>query len=473
MSDFDPVDDWLRTDVELMHPPAGAFERVHRRARRRKAIMAASTVAAAAIVVVAAVALPQVASAFLPGHGGPDKVGQGTSTKPSRQSPSQRPSSSPKHFGPASLSPPGAGASITNSAHQPAAGFQPGSVTFVNPVVGAVIGQTSASCPAGSCTVVAGTSSYGRSWRWADAPQAGPPDGDTGVSQIRFLNPDDGWAYGPELFWTQDGGVTWTRITGLPGRVIDLATVGGSAFAVVARCEGAGSAYATGCTRFSLYSSPYDADRWQPVPGAAASLAEVPGGLQFTSTYGYLLAGGVLFTGSPGGGAWQQVTPGPGTVPACLRGDGHQPAPAESGLIAPGTSSTLYLLCQSDAGGQAAVLYQSPDAGRTWQRDGQAGGQGGGQGAATSLAVVPPGGQNGGAVVLATGSGIYYSLNARTWHQAPLGGPAPATGFSFVGMTTSANGVAVPAAGAGAAGTKAGEIYITNDGGRSWHPEGI
>ncbi len=46
MSDpFDPIEDWLGANVELMPPAPGRFEVVHRRARRRKAAVATMTVA--------------------------------------------------------------------------------------------------------------------------------------------------------------------------------------------------------------------------------------------------------------------------------------------------------------------------------------------------------------------------------------------------------------------------------------------
>jgi hypothetical protein len=34
----DPIEAWLSADVDLMSPPPGTFERVHRRARHRKAV---------------------------------------------------------------------------------------------------------------------------------------------------------------------------------------------------------------------------------------------------------------------------------------------------------------------------------------------------------------------------------------------------------------------------------------------------
>src|SRR6185437_11697004 len=154
-----------------------------------------------------------------------------------------------------------------------------------------------------------------------------------------------GWAYGPELYATHDGGATWKKITGIDGRVIDLATVGGQAYAVVATCTGSGSDFAAGCSRFALYSTQISSDNWQPVTGAGGRQPVRPGGLQLTSQYGYLLAGSTLYVGSPSGGAWQKVTPASGLVPACLRGGS-----GTSGLIAPGANSDLYLLCPSASG---------------------------------------------------------------------------------------------------------------------------
>jgi hypothetical protein len=462
MSDpFDPVEDWLGTDVELMPPAPGRFDVVHRRARRRKAAVATMTVAGAAVLIAAAVTVPQLASSLLPNHGGgPDKVGNSSSS-------SRRPSPSPtSHPSPhrstrpagSHSSAPAAGGklSILNSSAAPAAGFEPTSITFVSSSVGAVLGQTTAGCQAVLCTTVAGTSDYGRTWTKVDAPPAVPPSGRIGVSQVRFLDGNNGWAYGPELYATHNGGATWTKIPGLNGRVTDLATVGDRAYAVVARCSGSGSDFAAECGRFALYSTLYNDDDWQPVAGASGRLPVRPGGLQLTGQYGYLLAGSTLFVGSPSGGAWQKVTPASGLVPACLRG-GSGP----SGLLAPGANSDLYLLCPS-ASGARGVLYTSIDAGQTWLKSGPFTGPG----PVTSLAVAP----TSGTLVAATGKGIFYSdesAGQRSWHQAGSSGSAPAGGFSFVGMTTTMLGVAVPA------NASVREIFITRDGGLNWVAKAI
>lgn len=458
MSDhFDPIERWLGADIEMLPPPAGTFERVHRRARRRKTVVAMSTAAGVAVVVAAAATLPQAFSSLLPNHGGgPNRIPGASSTQTLRPGHSPSRSPAPRHR-PATGHSVASNLAITGSTEPPTPGIAPSSVTFVNVgAVGAVIGETTSGCPSG-CEAVAATSNYGQTWTKADTPPAGPPDGSSGVSQIRFLEPRNGWAYGPGLYVTHNSGRSWARAGGVRGRVIDLATVNSSAYAVGASCTGAGSDYASGCTSFALYTSPFWSDSFQPVAGVSGRGQVQPGGLQLTNGSGYLLAGQVLFSGSPNGGPWQPIAVRSGTVPACLAATGHQVAPGESGLLAPGPGGNVYLLCQHAGGGGS--LYSSADTGASWRLDGRVSAQGTG----TSLAVAAASGT----LVLATTTGIYYSLDGRRWQQASLTGQPPSGGFAFVGMTTQQAGVAV----AMAQGTR--QIYITTDGAHSWHPRRI
>ena len=84
-----------------------------------------------------------------------------------------------------------------------------------------------------------------------------------------------------------------------------------------------------------------------------------------------------------------------------------------------------------------------------------------GFGVTTSLAAAPNG-----TLTLATTSGIYYlpSGGERWQPSSATGGGAPKGGFSYVGMTTDDQGVAVPAD------TSLHEIWMTSDGGASWAP---
>ena len=118
--------------------------------------------------------------------------------------------------------------------------FRPSSVTFVGPSTGWVIGQagTPGHCATQYCTSVARTDNAGGTWAGVPAPLTGAPDGATGVSQIRFLNLNDGWAFGPGLFVTDTGGKTWAPVDTHGLRVTDLETVGDRVFALLASCTG-------------------------------------------------------------------------------------------------------------------------------------------------------------------------------------------------------------------------------------------
>jgi hypothetical protein len=459
----DPIDEWLSADVELLRPSPGTFNRIHHTARRRKATRALSSVAGVAVVLAAVSTLPQVIAGLQPGRGGQPNAIAGRTTSPSTSSPTSKTSSPSLSPSPTeSTSQAGAVAlGSTGPTHPPAPGLRPSSVTFVGSgggVVGAVLGQARCGSGAASCISMAGTPDYGHTWYKVGAPPAGPPDGAQGVSQVRFADTLDGWAYGPALFATHDGGLTWKKIT-VRGRVIDLAAMSGQAFAVVAYgCQGSGPHYEANCASFAMLSSPAQADHWRTVRGASTAIAEAPGGLALTAGYGYLMTKGSLYAGPVTGGPWGRVSAS-SSVPPCLK-RGGQLGPW---LLAPEspTSPTIFLVCGTPSTSRQAgsvTLYQSDDQGLTWQRSGAVTESG----TPTSLAVAP----TSGVLVLATSTGIYYTANDKSWHRASLT-RGPAGGFSYIGMTTTLMGVAVPA------NSQLGEIFTTTDGGRTWLPSVI
>src|SRR5439155_4134246 len=116
-------------------------------------------------------------------------------------------------------------------------------ITMIDDHIGAVIGQagTPGHCGppvAADCTSLAGTSTFGAGWYGVSAPVTGAPDGSAGVSQVRFLDLNNGWAYGPELWSTSDGGRRWHQEQTFGLRVTALETAGTRAFAVLASCQG-------------------------------------------------------------------------------------------------------------------------------------------------------------------------------------------------------------------------------------------
>jgi hypothetical protein len=473
----DPVDDWLDTEVEPLAPPPGTFQRIRHRARRRKASRAVASAAAVVVVAAAGVTVPRIA-ASLQGHAGPAgrPVAAGSPPASARPAPAGKGAGSPNTKSSEEVTPGSSALSAAGSGAPVPPNFQPTSVTFVGTHIGAVIGQagTPGHCATAYCTSLAGTSDYGSTWYGVSAPLTGPPDGPAGVGQIRFLNTSDGWAFGPQLWVTHNGGATWTQEDTGGMRVTDLETAGDRAFALFAACTGSGTDYGAMCTAFSLYTSVAGSDRWQPVSGPVSGL-RLPqaGSAQAASASlvlaggpsggrGYLLApSGELLSGPLSGGAWAVA----GEQAPCLPGT-PGPDGQPTGALLAADSSALVLVCASatDAAtdSQTKSVSASPN-GVTWSSPRSALPSG----IATSVAVQ---GQ-GSLVVLATDNGIYLSADGGgNWQLAqasPGGAAAGERGFSYVGMTSPLDGVALPAD------PHLHAVFITTDGGRTWRPHAV
>jgi hypothetical protein len=349
--------------------------------------------------------------------------------------------------------------------------FAASSVTFVSRSIGWVIGQAGTPGHCGPpkayiCTSMAATSDAGLTWYGMPAPVTGAPNGDTGVSQVRSLNGVDGWAYGPQLWATHDGSRMWQQIATDGMRVTGLETVNRVAFAIWARCTGTGADFAAGCTSFSLYSSPAGQDDWTPMAGVtgltASGSAPASAQLVLTGIRGYLLApGGQLFSGPVTNRArWHPVSSPAGApatlpcVPSAAETGGH---PLRAMLAATGRGLALLCAGQGSSDTQAKTLYYSADGGRTWNKVGPAPARG----VAMSLS-----GSLGGPVMVATSDGIDVSTpvpgnGTVSWHTT-RGADAPG-GYSYVGMTTPQQGVAVPI------NLGLDAIWFTYDGGTRWH----
>ncbi|MGH3393682.1 MAG: WD40/YVTN/BNR-like repeat-containing protein [Streptosporangiaceae bacterium] len=486
----DEIEDWLGAEVHPLAPPPGTFERVQRRARRRKASQLLVTAAAAVVVIAGAVIAPTVVPSLLASnshHLSSAAVGSKTPGVTSTPANSTSKSSPPSSSSPATSSSAAAGGtalSMTTSGTPAPPNFQPTSITMISPSVGAVIGQagTPGNCSNPDphiCTSLAGTSTDGQSWYGISAPSTGAPAGPTGAGQLRFLNIDHAWAYGPQLYASSDGGRSWTGPEDTHGlRVTDLETAGSRAFALLGRCQGTGASYASDCSRFTLYSTAEGSTSLQPVrlelPAAQRATAMGTAGLASSAMLvltggpaagqGYLLApSGAILTGSLAGSPWRYAGKAPCT-PGAASGSG---APLGAQLAAGNTR--LLINCASTAGGtggtggartgtgsgsqQTKNLFASSSGGARWTKVSQppADGQ------ATSLATASQG-----QVVLATTAGIDFSPDGTTWQAATITGGPPPGGFRYVGMTSATQGVAVPA------NASLGEVYVTTDGGQTW-----
>jgi hypothetical protein len=461
----DPVDAWLEAGVQPLAPLPGSYDRIRRQARRRKTGRALIGAAGAAVVIAAAVAAPSVASGL---HGNAVSRLRPTAQGTNASLPRHQGAGSPNSQSSAQVPPLSSSLSATGSGIAVPPNFQPTSVTFVGTSIGAVIGQAGSPghCATRYCTSLAGTFNYGQSWYGVSAPVTGSPEGSFGVSQIRFLDVRNGWAFGPALWVTHDGGASWTQENTFGQRVVDLEASGDRAFALLATCTGTGPAYAAGCTGFSLYSSPADSDQWTQVTGPTASLPTPAGqagsaSLVLAAGRGYLLApSGQLLSGLLTGAAWTVASPSVPCAPG-PPGPGGQPTDALLGADPAG----LVLVCStSEATGdsQQKTVEESADGGQQWSVAGYPPVTG----IAESLAAEP-----GGQLVLATDAGIYCSgPGGSTWQLAqasPADSAAGEAGFSYVGMTSAQNGVALPAD------SGLHEVFTTTDGGDTWQAHAV
>jgi hypothetical protein len=449
----DDLDSRLNQRIDPLAPPPGTFDLIKRRARRRKYRKLAITAASAAVIVAAAITVPQV-------------VNLQVSPSPGAQAAAGQSSAASTATGGGSAAASGAATvpSASPSAAPVPANFRPTSVTFVGTNTGWVIGQagTPGQCATSYCTSVARTDDAGKTWVGVPAPVTGAPDGATGVSQIRFLNLKDGFAFGPELFETHDAGQTWTQVDTSGLRVTDLETVGNRAFAVFASCTGSGADFAADCTSFTLYSALAGGGAWTPVGAATSGLTNgsaSEAALTLTATRGFLLApDGRLYAGPvDGSGAWQLMNAISSSCPVGTPQADGQPSGALLGAV---SAKELILACAtSTPGGQKKLIFSSLNGGGSWIQMAVAPTAG----TATSVAASPSV-----SVVLATDQGIdLLPAGDISWQQASLAAPLPAGGFGYVGMTTDQQGIALPANPA------AGTVWFTFDGGKSWRPSPI
>jgi hypothetical protein len=452
------VDNWLHARIDPLPPPPGTFDLIKRRVRRRRYRQVAVSAAVAAAVAGAVVVVPRVATSVL--HVNQNSANGAAAAGPT--SPTAHASRGNIGSGADSTGTPTPVPTVTPPPPVPQ-NFRPTSATFVGLNTGWVIGQAGVQgkCFTAYCTSIARTSDAGKTWTGVPAPKTGYPDGASGVGQIRFLDENNGWAFGPQLYATTDGGQTWAEQDTGGKRVTALETVGHRAFAIFATCTGTGVGFAAQCTQFSLYSSLKGASDWTPVTGAG-NLSD--GGqnssasLVLTSTKGYLLApDGSLYTGPVDGtGSWQQVSSDPAGSVTCSPGAAQADGQPSGALLTTANGARAVLACTMPGGG--ANVFTSADEGAAWRQAGTVSG-----GRVTTAAT-----QAGGLIVLSTSNGIEVSNNnGQSWQASAAGSSGPPGGFGWVGMTSPTQGVALPAD------PFQHTAWFTFDGGQTWQPQAV
>jgi photosystem II stability/assembly factor-like uncharacterized protein len=323
------------------------------------------------------------------------------------------------------------------------------SVTFVSPDEGWVLGT----CGASTCPAIGHTLDGGRHWSQVGVPattaRMAPTEGaseQTGIDSIRFASPRDGWAYGPELWATHDGGETWTRVS-LPdvpagSAVLALETARGTTHAVVY----------DGQTSFRILTTPSTADRWElaklTLPVGAGPVPTVQ--LVLSGDAAWILQNDrtVINGARLAAGTWQSWQP----VCADVVGPAYLAASSARDLVA----ACDVGLWSTPQGGH---LYVSHDGGLTFKPAGTK------MPFALGGAIASPGTST---IVVsgslpAKGVGLYASFDGgATWSSVlGLGNGAVA----YVGFTTALQGVMIGAASPGPA------MFMSHDGGHTW--EGV
>lgn len=325
----------------------------------------------------------------------------------------------------------------------------PVAASFVSDSTGWLLSITSPDSSSGSRIVLCDTTDGGRRWSAVPAPPApwiyqGTTSAPDSVSAIVFADQRDGWAFGPGLWATHDGGAHWHRVgTGGAG-VSGLAAADGRVVAVFSR--NGGMASGAGTSPFAVYTSPAGADAWRQVPGASGA-GET--GVAIAGHTGYvvssvrLTSAVTLLTGPANGpGRWQRHA-----VP-CPHG--------WLADVAAGTSPGVVVTCASIGFHPTPTrVYRSTDGGASWQRlaglvleD-----------SISSVSVAPDGtilvsGLYSGALISRDGGKSWHTMAAVDDTDAVKGG-----GVIAAAMATDRLGFAIVTGQA---------FWLTHDGGRTW-----
>ncbi|MGO9658564.1 MAG: hypothetical protein ACLQVK_23260 [Acidimicrobiales bacterium] len=333
------------------------------------------------------------------------------------------------------------------------ASFGPVSVSFISSSRGFVLGTSP--CAHALCTSVLTTGNGGASWAVLAAPPAPVPNPAaaqpaSGVSEIAFANPSEGWAFGPALWATTNGGTSWHEEK-LGGPVLSLTTAGAYVYAAVGSCyETTSSCSPT----VRLERSPVQQNAWHAVAGISGHGAQV-------------------FLASQGAAVWAALWPtsdGPASVWASATGTSWRRYPDPcydraqgvdlAGLASP-KINVLFELCAGNpgAGQEGKSLRLSTNGGTTSHLVSQLplGGLAYGVAAANSKDVVVD--------AVSGASIIYHSANGGgTWATKTFddGG----AGLFDLQFATPALGAAIE--GRPGLGASTDRLLISRDGGTTW-----
>ena len=364
-----PEDDLERRLRAVLHsrrlnvaPDTDALERIHAGARRRQRRQRIATSGVAALAVVAVAVTGVVVR---PGHHRAVTAdGFKTPSLTATQTPSVAPSSTP------SSAPSSGNAQVTASdkvavpaatipaGGAPPKGFVPMSVTAIDDNTYWVLGH--APCKNGTCTALAKTTDAGKTFTEVGAPPSAlVPDnpgnkdvfGADTIADVRFVDSNDGWAYGGALWETTDGGQHW-KAAYIPGAVQKLEVASGRAWAI------AFTSATGGAVRYGIFSATYPGGTWQDVTSAGTFGPGEP--MLAVQGKTVVAIGTDASTGKARGAISTDGSTHFGSLPPTPPCTGSPGAP-----LSP-TARGLWLAC-SPATNATGGVYFSADFGSTWQ----------------------------------------------------------------------------------------------------------
>jgi photosystem II stability/assembly factor-like uncharacterized protein len=334
--------------------------------------------------------------------------------------------------------------------------FHAQSQSWATPQHGWLLG--SVACGSAQCTTTLRTVDGGTTWKTLGSLSAPLTNEDpTGLTELRFADDLHGWAYGPALWATNDGGASW-RAQALPnGRpVIALAADAQVAYAVGSSCDF--NQGLTDCRRGMTL--------WRTTPGAA-SWVQVSLRLPIGIAASLTLRGTVAYLAipTPGSKAADAVF---ATVDGLNWAARPDPCSAADGeylsSVAPVSDTQVALLCQGDIGFGYAhkVVWRSNDNARTISDAGTLPQYG----IVSELTATP----NGTLLVssFSIGSWIYRNGGGQAWTTSEDLGDG-GIGWNDIRFTTDQVGFVIhgPAFCCGQHGP--GELWKSTDAGLTWH----
>ncbi len=347
--------------------------------------------------------------------------------------------------------------SSTTTAPPSSTSFIAQSVTFISDDDAWVLGAVH--CQKGWCPAIRHTTDRGELWTSVSAPSASIDTGTQGISDLRFADSLDGFAFGPGLWVTHNAGANWHQVS-LPGSVLTLAAADRKVYAVVS-C----SAYPSCTNPARLYQTPAGTDAWQEVPGVALPPTSYSVVLQLQGRGVYLLVAGTsTFIRSYDGTNFQSLSD---PCPAQSTGPAYSP-----GSFALSTASDLAVLCGDGvaAGSQKKEVYVSIDGGETYSEVAAPPFTGD----ASEIAAANPT-----TLVVSAQSGaswLYRATGADTTWTTPVSFNDGGVGVTDLGFTDMTHGVFIhggPTAlrilGGVNPPSGLGTLYLTEDAGATWH----